>query len=230
MQLASGTGAFEVGPMNTSEMYAGKEADYYRHARLEVLDLLPAEFRTVVDVGGSSGATLSAIKARHPGIRTVCLDIHEESVRIARQNGHEAFVCDIEKSIPDVFETSDVVMFLDVLEHLTDPWGHLARIVERIPQGASVIVSLPNVRFWEASCRLFFLGDWKLKEAGVMDRTHLRFFTRRTGVEMLRGAGLNVRAIRARMPGARRYPLINAISLGLIKDFLTEQYVFLASR
>jgi hypothetical protein len=47
---------------------------------------------------------------------------------------------------------------------------------------------------------------------------------------MLRGAGLNVRAIRARMPGARRYPLINAVSLGLFKDFLTEQYVFLASR
>ena len=216
--------------MANSQLYTGKGADYFRHARLEILDLLPNGFNSIVDVGGSSGATLSAIKARWPAIRTICLDTHEASVRVARKNGHEAFVCDIEKSVPDVFRTSDVVMFLDVLEHLVDPWSQLAKIVDQLPSGAHVIVSLPNVRFWEASCRLFFLGDWKLEEAGVMDRTHLRFFTRRTGAEMLRGAGLNIQKTRARLPGGRKYTLINAISFGFLKDFLTEQYIFAAEK
>lgn len=216
--------------MSNGHFYAGKNAEYFRHARLEVMDLLPDRFNNIIDVGGSSGATLSAIKARWPSVRTICLDTHEASVGLARENGHEAFVCDIEKTIPDLFETTDVVMFLDVLEHLADPWSTLTKIVDQLPSGACVIVSLPNVRFWEASCRLFFWGDWKLRESGVMDRTHLRFFTRRTGAEMLLNAGLNIQKVRARLPGGRRYNLLNTFSLGVVKDFLTEQYIFAAEK
>jgi 2-polyprenyl-3-methyl-5-hydroxy-6-metoxy-1,4-benzoquinol methylase len=216
--------------MSDDRFYREKDSNYFRHARLEVLDLLPAGFKSIVDVGGSSGATLSAIKERWPKVRTICIDAHEESVIMARRNGHEAFACDLDKSSPDVFRTVDVVMFLDVLEHLADPWRRLADIVDQLPRGAHVIVSLPNVRFWEASCRLFFLGDWKLQEAGVMDRTHLRFFTRRTAEELLKGAGLHVRDTRSRLPGGRRYRLMNALSLGLVKDFLTEQYLFIAEK
>jgi 2-polyprenyl-3-methyl-5-hydroxy-6-metoxy-1,4-benzoquinol methylase len=216
--------------MSHNRFYLEKHNDYYGHARLEILDLLPAHFGSVVDVGGSSGATLSAIKARWPAVRTICIDAHEESVILARRNGHDAFVCDLDKSTPDVFRTVDVVMFLDVLEHLTDPWSRLAHIVDQLPSGAYIIVSLPNVRFWEASCRLFFLGEWQLQQAGVLDRTHLRFFTRRTGEDLLRGAGLRIRDIRARLPGGRRYVLANALSLGFVKDFLTEQYLFVAEK
>jgi 2-polyprenyl-3-methyl-5-hydroxy-6-metoxy-1,4-benzoquinol methylase len=216
--------------MTTSHLYSDKDVSYFRHARLEVLDLLPGDFKCVVDVGGSSGSTLSAIKARWPTARTVCLDIHEASVARARESGHEAFVCNLEKSLPDIFEECDVVLLLDVLEHLVDPWGQLRKIVERLIPGARVVVSLPNVRFWEASFRLFALADWKLKEAGVLDRTHLRFFTRGTGVDMLSDAGLHIEKTQGRFPGARRYTWINTISLGLIRDFLTEQYIFVASK
>jgi SAM-dependent methyltransferase len=217
--------------MVVDRFYSKKDAAYFRHAREDILDLLPAGgFGTVVDVGGSSGATLSAIKARWPNVRTICIDIHEESARTARERGHEAFVCDIERSIPDVFGSSDLVLFLDILEHLVDPWRRLTEIVKQLPPGARVIVSLPNVRFWEASCRLFFLADWRLRDAGVMDRTHLRFFTRRTGAEMLRAANLHIYKIRAGFPGKRRYPIIDLLSLGLIRDFLAAQYVYAAEK
>jgi len=217
--------------MAIDRFYSKKNTGYFSHARLDILDLLPAGgFRTVVDVGGSSGATLSAIKARWPNVRTICIDIHEESVRTARERGHEAFICDIERSTPDVFGTCDLALFLDILEHLVDPWRRLTEIVNQLPPGARVIASLPNVRFWEASCRLFFLADWRLRDAGVMDRTHLRFFTRRTGAEMLRAANLHIYKIRAGFPGARRYPIINLLSAGLIRDFLSAQYVYAAEK
>jgi 2-polyprenyl-3-methyl-5-hydroxy-6-metoxy-1,4-benzoquinol methylase len=205
-------------------------SDYFTHARIDILDFLPEQFGMVIDVGGSSGATLSAIKAKWPSTRTVCIDRHEASIETARRRGHEAFVCDLENEIPDVFGTGEVVLFLDVLEHLTEPWQLLTRITSRLPSGAVVIVSLPNVRFWEASFRLFVLGKWTLKDAGILDRTHLRFFTRQSGAELLRGAGLAIRKVRSQLPVARRYRLINFVSLGLFRDFLTAQYLFAAEK
>src|SRR3954452_23326485 len=95
---------------------------YFGHARTEVLALLPHYLTKVVDVGGASGATLTAIRSKWPGAHTICIDGHRSSVEAARRNGHEALMCNLENELPNVFSESDVVLFLDVLEHLRDPW------------------------------------------------------------------------------------------------------------
>jgi SAM-dependent methyltransferase len=73
----------------------------------------------------------------------------------------------------------DVIIFADVLEHVPWPVSALRRYLQWLAPGGSVIISLPNVALW--SVRLsHLLGNWDYEETGVLDRTHLRFFTRRT--------------------------------------------------
>ncbi len=86
-------------------------------------------------------------------------------------------------------EKFDVIIFADVLEHVPWPVGVLRRYVEHLDKNGSVIVSLPNVGLW--SVRLSHLaGNWEYEETGVLDRTHLRFFTRKSAKWLLGEAGL----------------------------------------
>jgi 2-polyprenyl-3-methyl-5-hydroxy-6-metoxy-1,4-benzoquinol methylase len=85
----------------------------------------------------------------------------------------------------------DVIIFADVLEHLPWPVGVLKRYLQWLAPGGSVIISLPNVGLW--SVRLsHLLGRWEYEETGVLDRTHLRFFTRKSAQWMIGAAGLEV--------------------------------------
>lgn len=86
-------------------------------------------------------------------------------------------------------ETFDVIIFADVLEHLPWPVGVLRRYLQWLAPGGSVIISLPNVGLW--SVRLAHLaGKWEYEETGVLDRTHLRFFTRKSAKWLIDQGGL----------------------------------------
>jgi 2-polyprenyl-3-methyl-5-hydroxy-6-metoxy-1,4-benzoquinol methylase len=85
----------------------------------------------------------------------------------------------------------DVLIFADVLEHLAWPVGMLKRSLRWLAPGGSVIVSLPNVGLWSVRLAHLF-GRWEYEETGVLDRTHLRFFTRRSARWLLGETGLKV--------------------------------------
>lgn len=91
-------------------------------------------------------------------------------------------------------ETFDVIIFADVLEHLPWPVGVLRRYLQWLAPGGSVIISLPNVGLW--SVRLAHLaGKWEYEETGVLDRTHLRFFTRKSAKWLIEQGGLKPVAV-----------------------------------
>jgi 2-polyprenyl-3-methyl-5-hydroxy-6-metoxy-1,4-benzoquinol methylase len=97
----------------------------------------------------------------------------------------------------------DVVVCADVLEHLVRPEELLARIAGWLAPGGRLFVSLPNVA--NASVRVaLLLGRFQYADRGILDRTHLRFFTRATGRELLEAAGFQIDAIR---PTAMPYEL-----------------------
>jgi SAM-dependent methyltransferase len=86
-------------------------------------------------------------------------------------------------------EQFDAIIFADVLEHLPWPVGVLRSYLRWLKPGGSVVISLPNVGLW--SVRLAHLaGRWEYEETGVLDRTHLRFFTKRSAKWMIAEAGL----------------------------------------
>lgn len=86
----------------------------------------------------------------------------------------------------------DVVLLADVLEHLVDPGKTLRAITDVLGKDGYVLASVPNVAFWDIRKRLFFKGEWKYTETGIMDRTHLRFYTYYSIVDLIESAGYTV--------------------------------------
>ncbi len=163
--------------------------DKYNH---DLLNLMPKDARGIVEVGCSNGALAHAYKQLNKSCFYTGIEIDDERLAVARNYCDEAFKIDIEAVDHVFFEryklTHNCWVFGDVLEHLRDPWSLLVRIRESLPKDGCVVISLPNVQHWTIQAKLS-VGDWRYEDFGLLDRTHIRFFTRTTMLEMIAQAG-----------------------------------------
>lgn len=164
----------------------------------------------VLDVGCGFATTSARIQSL--GNEVTGIDSSAEAEPIAKTRISRFVLADVESADAiDIGEPFDVLIFADVLEHLAWPVSTLKKYLRWLKDDGSVIVSLPNVGLW--SVRFAHLaGRWEYAETGVIDRTHLRFFTRSSAKWMLREAGLapvkstyNPGLVRPFVPLAKRF-------------------------
>jgi 2-polyprenyl-3-methyl-5-hydroxy-6-metoxy-1,4-benzoquinol methylase len=138
----------------------------------------------VLDVGCGFATTSQYLK----GNRVTGIESSPEAVKVARTRIDRV----VERDLQD-FDLQlgqfDVIIFADVLEHLPWPIGVLRQYLALLKPNGTVIISLPNVGLWSVRL-LHLLGKFEYEETGVLDHTHLRFFTRRSALRMLDEAGL----------------------------------------
>ncbi len=139
----------------------------------------------VLDAGCGFATTSQHIQRL--GNRVTGIESNAAAVAVARTRIAEVIEADLE--LFDANRKFDVILFADVLEHLAWPIGVLRRYTEMLKERGTVIVSLPNVGLWSVRLGLLF-GRFPYQESGVLDRTHLRFFTRGSAIHMLHAAGL----------------------------------------
>jgi 2-polyprenyl-3-methyl-5-hydroxy-6-metoxy-1,4-benzoquinol methylase len=142
----------------------------------------------VLDVGCGFATTSQHIEKR--GNRVTGIESSAEAVAVARTRVSEVIHADLQNHALEGRQF-DVIIFADVLEHLAWPIGVLRGYLDLLKEGGSVIISLPNVGLWSVRLNLL-LGRFRYEETGVLDRTHLRFFTRHTAREMIEQTGLKV--------------------------------------
>ena len=216
----------------------------YYAFRTEVARLVPREARVIIDVGCGDGSLGRGLKEQRPGLQVRGIEINAAAAQTARAFLDDVMCASADASLPESWPTPDCVVLADVLEHLADPWNCLRLWRQRVCNGATLIVSLPNVMHFSAFWPLL-RGRWDYQDAGVLDRTHLRFFTRDTGAEMLSAAGFHIEHFERRwnLPkGVMRYPagVIRLIETGRagsrlppaglrLADFLSLQYLYVAS-
>jgi 2-polyprenyl-3-methyl-5-hydroxy-6-metoxy-1,4-benzoquinol methylase len=158
----------------------------------------------VLDVGGATGALGRALTAA--GNTVTVLDQQPEAVAMAADGNHRALVVDVETTaLNEMFgdERFDVVVLADVLEHMRDPAPVLRAVTTLLAADGRIIISIPNITHIDA--RLMLLeGRWDLRETGLLDATHLRWFTWSTLMQLVHDAGLAVGDVRRviREPGA----------------------------
>lgn len=161
-----------------------------------VVDLV-GEGRRVLDVGCSTGYLGRALIDR--GCSVDGVEIDPEAAQIAREHLGTVDVLDLDRD--DLAEalagrTYDRIVFADVLEHLMQPQRVLAAAATLLAPGGQIVISVPNVA--HGSLRLGLLqGLWEYRDTGLLDRTHIRFFHRRSIVELVTGAGLGVTRLRS---------------------------------
>ena len=143
--------------------------------------------RRALDVGAADGFLAERLTAQ--GWSVTALERDPELAARAQGRCKEVVVADLETAAPQLHGPFDAIVYGDVLEHLSDPRATLLALDRTLAAGGTVIVSVPNVaHLW---VRLSLLvGRFDYADRGILDRTHLRFFTRRTLRELLRSAGL----------------------------------------
>ena len=124
----------------------------------------------------------------------------------------------------------DCVFFNDVLEHMLHPEDCLAKIKENIAPDGYVMASIPNIRHISIVRSLVLKGEWKYEDSGIMDRTHLRFFTRKSIMRMFEESGYKIDMIEG-TNSVERFSLtslVNMLTFGLLREFKYKQYLILA--
>lgn len=203
---------------------------YFSQIRMDALALLPPGFRptTILDVGCGEGSTGAYLKKKVAAAQVTGIEVNPAAAMIAWQKLDHVVEVSVESPELDLpLNHFCIILCLDVLEHLSDPWKTLSRLVTFLKDDGLVLISLPNIQNWRVVLNLLG-GSWDYADSGIMDRTHLRFFTAKTAVKMIERAGLHVVRFRRSMGAEAR--VFNALTFGVFRSFLTFHLYFLARK
>lgn len=201
----------------TLDAIYNKNSDYYGGTRIEMLEYFPEGGHRVLDVGCGEGLFGKALKDRF-GAEVWGIDINEESVEMAKERIDTVFCNDIVhllKELPDSY--FDAIYFNDVLEHMVDPYSLLENIAPKLSANGVVVASIPNIRYHRVLTQILLKKDFRYETSGVMDETHMRFFTEKSIRRMFLEAGYKINVLTPINKGKSIRPVFyKLLSLGMI--------------
>ena len=214
--------------------YDGKPTDYFTHPRASQIGaLIPQGTARILDVGCGAGSTLNQLRAAGACSWTAGIELVPGAAAAARESGVDVVLegsveeLDIEAELAP--RSLDVVLCLDVLEHLVDPWRTVERLGRLITPGGALIASIPNVRNTGVLLPLLLRGRWRYESFGLLDRTHLRFFTRESATALLECGGLRVDTVNpVGLDWSLKKRLVRTATFGMLDDLFAFQYVIRA--
>jgi 2-polyprenyl-3-methyl-5-hydroxy-6-metoxy-1,4-benzoquinol methylase len=157
---------------------AAPERVYVNAGNPALLELIEPGWQRLLDVGCGAGDNASLLRAQNPAGLIHGITHSRAEATLAAPHLTRAWVFDLEQAWPAELEAErfDVLVFSHVLEHLRQPSHTLARFCRLLRPGGSVLIAVPNVLFWHQRLS-FLMGHFEYEAAGVLDSTHLRFFT-----------------------------------------------------
>lgn len=162
------------------------EQGYYSHSRSEALALIQSDPTNVLDVGCGRGGVTRELKRRYPGISCIGLDVFVDP-----DFDYSSVFDDFQRvdlnleGLPIDISKFDLIILLDVLEHLSDPGRTLDQIRMAAKSGCKILISLPNFHYYSNLFSIIRSGRFEYQDAGILDRTHLRFFGYQDAKELI---------------------------------------------
>jgi SAM-dependent methyltransferase len=175
------------------------DSGYSTHTRSEMVKFIPERRKRVLEVGCVEGNFLMFL----PRVEEAWGIEPSLSARIAKGRLHRVFETTFDEAEPHLLlDYFDVVVCNDVIEHMPDHDKFFERIVRYIAPGGVIVGSIPNVRFYNNLLQMVLEKDWYYTDSGILDRTHMRYFTekslkaclQRHGFVLNRFEGLKVKA------------------------------------
>jgi 2-polyprenyl-3-methyl-5-hydroxy-6-metoxy-1,4-benzoquinol methylase len=210
--------------------YGSKQSSYFEDARPEMESFVPADAARVLEVGCGTAAFAALLKSRRRVVVTV-IEPFPAAAEVAARRVDEVICQPIEQAVASLDGRQfDCVVLNDVLEHLADPWAVLRELRTVLAPGGCFVASIPNVRYFPVFKDYLVGGDWRYQHTGVLDRTHLRLFSRTSLPRLFEGSGLSLRRIEGinATPLPWKFALFNRLLGNRFADTRFKQYACVA--
>jgi len=217
--------------VNSSIEHHGVDGNsYFGQSRPEILELIKNSDKNILDIGCGSGVLGAQIKKTFEDVKITGIEFSKDAAAQAKNNLDVVIQGDIvNMELHFEEKTFDLIIFADVLEHLSAPESALNNVLPYLKNNGRVIVSLPNVRHFSVLLPLIFKDSWEYQDRGIMDKTHLRFFTRSSAVKLIEESGLEVKLITKNLRYVKKLAIIiDKITFGKLKGFFVQQWIIVA--
>jgi len=213
---------------NLNEMNV-KPKDYYSLGRPEMLKYIPTNAKMILDVGCGQGFFGKLLKEKTNAI-VWGIELDQVSAGIAQENIDKVFVGDVSQIIENLDSNFfDCIVFNDILEHLADPYSLLQNVKKLLTKEGDIVCSLPNVRYIGNLKRLLIDKQWRYEDAGILDKTHLRFFTEKSIIGTFEALDYQIIKIEGINPiKSKIFPFLNLLSFGNLSDTKYPQFACVA--
>jgi 2-polyprenyl-3-methyl-5-hydroxy-6-metoxy-1,4-benzoquinol methylase len=181
-----------------------KNPAYYDNINLDLLNAIPAGAELVLEIGCGAGRLGMAYKQQNPESRYYGVEIEAAAASTAAER-LDMVLCGSVDSVDLSFLEGrvDCIVYGDVLEHLVDPWAVLKCHRTLLKPTGKMAACIPNIQHWSILAGLL-QGSWAYHTDGLLDVTHLRFFTLSSIVSLFEGAGMTVENMIGRIIDADR--------------------------
>jgi len=209
--------------MTTSQQYAHKTEDYFTQTQAEVAEFISGTGNRILDIGCGEGRTGAYLKQIGKASEVHGVELMPEIAQRARVRLDSVLCGNLESmELPFAGASFDAIIATEVLEHLIDPGALLRRLRPLLRPGGVMAVSTPNMRHIRVIYGLMVRGDWRYEDSGPLDRTHLRFFTRKSLRRLLDESGYTALMMKPVLLAKAR--VINTLTLGLMEELLAYRY------
>lgn len=181
----------------------GEYADnYFGHDRQDIRLMLPSGTRRLLDVGCGAGTLGAVFRTERPGRYAAGVEGFPEAAAAARTRLDAVYEVDLNTfdGLPAEAGQFDAMTFGYVLEHLNDPERTLAALLPSLAPGGVIVISVPNINHWSVVAPLCILDTFQYEDAGLLDRTHINFFTLNAVSDMFDRLGLRAYAVNMTQP------------------------------
>ncbi len=210
--------------MYIPSLYDIKNKNYYEFNRLEMLQFIPKDAKFILDVGCASGKFGLEVKKQNN-----CLvwgvEPNKEAAELAKKNLDNVINSLFDNNTDFGGQKFDCIIFNDVLEHLVDPYSTIEICKKHLNPKGYIVSSIPNVFYYWNFIQNILQQDWKYEDAGIMDKTHLRFFSSKSikkmfaesGGEIIKHEGINSYY-------SRKFKILNWLLLFKINSWQFQQF------
>lgn len=217
--------------MDYQSLYSTKSSQYFSGKREDVLSYLPENLNLVLDVGCSSGEFGKLLKQK--GLTVWGVEPNTASAEAASSK--------LDRVINDLFDDKllgifgdvkfDCIFFNDVLEHLVDPEAALALCKKILKPSGYVVSAIPNVLQYGNILNILKTQDWQYTDQGILDKTHLRFYTKKSIIRLFQQCEYDLISIDGTYATcSKKFLLLNYLFLNRFESMKYTHFISVAKK
>jgi len=205
-----------------------KPDNYYSCIREDIIEIASGtgSIDSVLDVGcgyGYTGLRLKEIGAQKVEGIELSASAYIKAIDSLDKVYHGS--CEDERLLRKI-GLYDCILCADILEHLIDPWLTISILKHHVNKGGRLIASIPNIRYYKVLFNLLFFGKWNYENSGILDKTHLRFFTRKSIISMFMQNGYEIKIQPQKI--RRIFFVFNFLTFNILRDIFPMKYYIIA--